>query len=67
MTRQEAEEAIAAGKKVTHKSFQATEFIHNKEGRLCDELGLPLNTTGEFWYWHSGNAWEEGWEIFKEE
>ena len=45
MTREEAQAAIESGKKVTHKSFAATEFIYNKDGRLCDENDLPLNIT----------------------
>lgn len=68
MTRQEAVEAMIAGKKVTHSTFTADEFITMENGNIktiLDEQGYNL-PADEFWELRQQPEWDDGWSIVED-
>ena len=68
MTKQEAIEAMKAGKKVTHKWFTDNEFMTSDERGLVFTLedGVKCNSF-EFWLYRSDDSWNNNWSIFDED
>lgn len=65
MTKQEAIQAMAAGKKVRHKNFSRDEFVSWPGDQYLFEDGVRCDPE-EFWAHRKGPDWENGWELFTE-
>lgn len=63
MTKQEAQEAMRAGKKVTHLYFTSDEWMTMEHGLILLEDGVRCSEH-EFWHFRTENYWNEGYSIF---
>jgi hypothetical protein len=62
MTKQEAIQAMAAGKKVRHYNFSPGEFVSWPGDQYLFEDGVHC----EFWAHRKGPEWDIDWELFTE-
>lgn len=60
MTRDEAFQAMCAGKWVTHKHFSDNEHLKMPYGTILDENNYHFNRG---WELRKGGIWETGWRI----
>jgi hypothetical protein len=68
MNRIEARVALAAGKKITHDTFNPNQWIQaykehhthytNEKGKTC--------LTGNYWALKNGELWDRGWSVKKD-
>lgn len=63
LTKAEAIQAMADGKKVSHRYFESDEYIYTADGEVYDEGDIMLS---DFWKWRTRKVWDGGWYIFKE-
>jgi hypothetical protein len=66
MTKDEAYDAMVAGKKIRHQYYSPEEFAFiNADGEIETEEGCKHGGMfDEFWAIYQ--KWEDGWEIFEE-
>lgn len=64
MTKQEAIEAMKAGKKVTHVYFTDEEWITMEGNVIIDENGYHFDPD-LFWFDRKSEAFNTGWSEFK--
>jgi hypothetical protein len=62
MNQQQAIEALEKGKKITHRFFGESEYVHLKSGEIYDEKGQKLRGFFDFRY---GEKWNKDWRLFK--
>lgn len=62
MTRQEAQQALEQGHKITHYYFSHEEFIYKKDERLFFEDGIQTDEA-EFWNIRNTAIFDDRWEI----
>ena len=60
MNKQEAMFALLDGKKLTHRYFNATEYVYLDGQDIIDENGCRISEK-EFW---NGRAWDNDWDLF---
>lgn len=65
MTLSEALQKATDGFKITHRSFEEGEYLHEIDGVLHSEDGFEI--TEEFWSLRKGSYWENDWEVFDNE
>lgn len=64
LTKSEAMQAMAEGKKVHHINFAQGEFLFMDNGIVYDEIGLPLGPVDDrFWV---NRAWLTGWIVYED-
>lgn len=66
MTKNQAQNAILEGKKVTHRTFSLHEFIElGPKNNLLDEKGYVLDWV-DFWKYRTHENFGTDWKVFKE-
>jgi len=65
MTKEQAIEAMGKGEKVTHRFFDAHEFITMKGTIYIDEMGYSLSPNA-FWAYRTSEEWETDWSVYQE-
>jgi hypothetical protein len=63
MTKQEAIEAMRAGKKVTHEWFTPDEWMTMQGGLIHLEDGVKCPPS-EFWRWRTDSSWNDGYSLY---
>ena len=63
LTIDQAKLALIEGKRITHRSFMAGEYLVQKDDELYDEIGQPLNYNEFFNYRSNKPMWGIGWSI----
>lgn len=64
MTKEEAQQAVRDGKKVSHRRFTHEEFIYMEDGKLKDENGFILDW---FQFWGSRESttiFQNDWKLY---
>lgn len=64
MTKEEAIEAMNAGKKVTHRHFCKSEWMTIRNGLIEFEDGVRCSM-GEFWHFRKEECWQDGYSIWQ--
>lgn len=62
MTKHEAIQQLKKGKKLTHRFFDADEYIHLIDDEIHDENGININK--DFWKYRTSKSWLNDWEIY---
>lgn len=65
MSKEEAIQAMKAGKKVTHQYFTPDEWMTMREGFIAFEDGVVC-TPQEFWQWRTDTGWDDGYKLFND-
>jgi hypothetical protein len=65
MTKDEAIEAMKAGKRVTHKYFSPEEWITMEDGMIVTEDGYRFSPES-FWRFRTKPYFDNDWKLFKE-
>jgi hypothetical protein len=66
MTKDQAKQALARGKKIRHDYFQPDEWIQQTERdtEYTDNNGVIMDRR-EFWKYRNNKCFEHGWKIVK--
>ena len=73
MNKQELQQHLEMGYKMTHLYFSHNEYIYLKDGEIHDESGYKMKCIGPnnqvitFWTDRQSEDWNEGWEIYHEQ
>ena len=62
MTKQEATQALAEGKRLRHSSFMEGEWMQAHEGEYIFEDGIKC-PRAEFWRFRTESWWGTGWSL----
>ena len=61
LTKQQAYEAMEAGKKITHSLFGAEEFLYMTDGNMYEEAGYRFEAG---WEMRTEDYWLTGWRVY---
>jgi len=64
LTKEEAMNAMSEGKKVTHRFFSNDEWMTVQGGKVLLEDGVTCDAF-DFWRDRQGDAWADGYSLFK--
>ena len=67
MNKNEAQQSLLQGNKLTHPFFTPDEFIEVKDGYIYTEEGYSAGHFGNrFWQDKTGEYWDKDWTLFNE-
>ena len=65
MSREEAKQAMSAGKKITHRYFSPNEWATMENGEVVLEDGVRCDPD-EFWRWRAKPMFDNDWSLYIE-
>ena len=66
MTREEAKQALAEGKKITHMYFSPNEYVYQQGVMIFTEEGYSIDQE-IFWRDRARTSFNHGWEIYSDD